>query len=153
MSENKINKKIVVPYFASFLFLLASYLFYTIVPVSDLANSVEHSGMDAVYLLTCSPVFAFLALLALALALFIDLKYLVKHPMKILLISGFSLLCVFILVSAIFSVIFVSSQYKLGFTAPINDTVYFSYSKFILASVILQTIFAVVSLVLSKVRK
>ncbi len=145
MADIKINKKIVVPYLLSFIFLFASYLIYTTVPVSDIANSVEHSGMDAVYILISSPVCAFVSLVLLLVTFIINFKHMIQQKFKVLYISEFALLSIFVLVSTVFSVMFVVSQFKLGFTAPINDTVWHTYSKFILANVILQFLFALIS--------
>lgn len=140
MSENKIKTKVFAPYLISFLLLLASYLIYTIVPVSDLANSVEHSGMDAVYLLTVSPVAAFVSLTLLVIAFIINKQYLTELLTKKVTITAFAVTALLILISFILSVLFVISQYQIGFTAPFGGTKWESYNTFILVSCIIEFI-------------
>lgn len=140
MSENKIKTKVFAPYLLSFLLLLASYLIYTIVPVSGLANSVEHSGMDAVYFLTASPVAAFISLVLLMVAFISNKKYLTELLTKKVAIIAFSVTALLILISIILSVLFVVSQYQIGFTAPFSGTKWESYNIFILVSCIIEFI-------------
>ncbi len=140
MSENKIKTKVFAPCLLSFLLLLASYLIYTVVPVSELANSVEHSGMDAVYLLTASPVAAFISLVLLMVAFIPNKKYLTELLTKKVTICAFLVASLLIVISFIFSVLFVVSQYKIGFTAPFDGTKWESYNVFILVSCIIEFI-------------
>ncbi len=124
----------------SWVLLLGSYLTYTIIPVSDLANGIEHSGMDAVYVLTVSPVLVFASLIMLALTLFLNKDYLFKLTDSKIMLIAFGINAVMTIISIVFSIIFVVSQYDLGFTAPINGTVYENYSVFILVNVIVEAI-------------
>lgn len=154
MSDNKLNKKIIIPYCFALLFSLAAYLIYTLVPVSDIANSVEHSGMDAVYILTASPVCAFIALISLCLALIFNFKQLGNNKSSKLILSLSAILPVaFSVASAVFCTMFTVSQYQLGFTSPIDDTQWYTYSKFILVNFIVELLVAIVTIVISKIKK
>lgn len=140
MSGNKINIKVFLPHLLSFILLFFSHIIYISIPTSDLANSIEHSGMDAVYVLTVSPVAAILALIFFILSYVLNRDYLNSLLSKPVATVGYAVLTIMILISAIFSVSFVASQYSLGFTAPINGTVWHSYSIFILISCIINLI-------------
>lgn len=140
MSENTIKTKVFAPYLLSFLLLSASYLVYILVPVSDLANSIEHSGMDAVYLLTVSPILALVSLALLLSAYVINKQYLNKLLSVQVAVAAFSVNLLFVAVSLIFSVLFVVSQYQIGFTAPLNGTKWESFGIFILVSCVIEFI-------------
>lgn len=147
MSENatkKSNQSFSVKTFVfgliSWGLLLGSYLTYTIVPVSDLANSVDHSGMDAVYVLTAAPVFAAISLVLLVLTLLLNKDYLFKLSDKRIIFGVFGLNAAMVIISIVFSIIFVVSQYDLGFTAPVDGTIYESYGIYILVNVIAQAL-------------
>lgn len=142
MSENAIKKsdKTLLLAAVSIILLLGAYLTYTIVPVSELANGIDHSGMDAVYVLTLSPVLAFLSLIMLALTLFINKGYLLDLLDNRIVFAGFGTAAAMTVISIVFSIIFVASQYDLGFTAPIDGTVYEAYSRYISANVCIEAI-------------
>lgn len=140
MSENKIKTKAFIPYLFSFILILAAYLVYTIVPSSELANSIEHSGMDAVYVLTAAPILSFSALVLSVLSYALNRKYLNELLSKQIAFAGCAVITFMLLLCTYFSISFVVSQYQLGFTAPINDTKWESYGIFMLVACIIQFI-------------
>lgn len=140
MSENKIKTKLYIPYLFSLILSLTSYLIYTLIPVSNLANSVEHSGMDAVYVLTVSPIAGLLSLVLFVVSYILNKNHLNSLLSKPLTIGAYAVITVMILISTVFSVMFVVSMYQLGFTAPINGTKWQSYSIFMLVSLIMQLV-------------
>ncbi|MBE6774625.1 MAG: hypothetical protein E7543_00345 [Ruminococcaceae bacterium] len=101
--------------------LAVSVFMYKFVPVSDIANSIEHSGKDALYLLALSPVCALVAAVAYIVGGLTD-KALVKNSVVQLVIF---------IVSAVLSVFVCATsaamffdQLSLGFVAPLGDTVW-----------------------------
>lgn len=140
MSENKINSKAFIPYLLSCILYLASYLIYTFIPSSALANSVEHPGITAVYVLTASPIAAVIALVLLVLAFVTNKDYFSKLIGKAVTVPLFVILSIMVAVSIYFTVSFVVMQYKLGFAAPIYGTKWSGYAVYMLISVILQFI-------------
>ena len=139
-SKQLFSVKTLILGLSSWILLLASYLTYTIIPVSDLANSVDRSGMDAVYVLTAAPVFAAISLILLALTMLLNKDYLFKLTDKKIILTAFGINAIMTIISLIFSIIFVVSQYDLGFTAPIDGTVYESYAIYILINVIAEAV-------------
>ncbi len=144
MGNNKINNKAFILYLISFILYFASYLIYTLIPSSDLANSIEHSGMDAVYVLTASPVLAVLSLGVFVAFCVLNKNYLENLINKKIFVIAAVIFTFLIAVSVCFSISFVISQYKLGFTAPINDTKWETYS----VCMLFVTVIEFVSLVL-----
>ncbi len=140
MNKSKINSKAFIPYFFSCITYLASYLIYSLVPSSELANSLEHPGITAVYVLTASPVLVIIALALLAVTFLLNKDYLFNLFSKPVVVGGFALLALMLVLSIVFSVSFVAMQYKLGFSAPIYGTKWNSYAVYMLISVILQFI-------------
>lgn len=141
MAENKINKKLFSFSFLGLILITASYLIYTVIPQSDLANSIDRSGMDAVYVLTLSPVFALLAVILLAVSYFTEKKYIESIIPAPIAICTYAVTGISAVISVVFSVMFVISQYGLGFTAPIDGTVWESRASAILISCIIHLIF------------
>ncbi len=140
MSENRIYSKAFIPYLISCISYLASYLFYVLVPSSELANGLEHPGITAVYVLTASPVLAVVTLILLVVTFFLNKDYISNLVSKPAAVTGFAVLSLMVAVSVYFTVSFVTLQYKLGFAAPIYGTKWSGYAVYILVSVILQFI-------------
>ncbi len=105
----------------SLVFVIASVFLYKFVPVSGIANSVEHSAKDGLIFLVFSPVCAFVAAVAYIVGGLTD-KALVKNSVVQLVIFIVSaLLLVFVCVTSA-SLFF--EQMSLGFVAPLDDTVW-----------------------------
>ncbi|MBQ7116804.1 MAG: hypothetical protein IJN88_01185 [Clostridia bacterium] len=103
------------------LLVAVSVFLYKYVPVSEIANSIEHSGKDALYLLAGAPVCAFLAAVAYIVGGLTD-KALVKNSVVQLVIFIVSaVLLVFVCATSAFMFF---DQLSLGFVAPLGDTVW-----------------------------
>ncbi len=140
MCENRINSKAFIPYLISCVTYLASYLVYSLVPSSELANGVEHPGITAVYVLTASPVLAIFAFILLAATFVLNKDYFSSLISKPLTVVVFSALGIMAAISIYYTASFVALQYKLGFATPIYGTKWSGYAVYILISVILQFI-------------
>lgn len=121
-TETKLNSgKIVCLNVLSFAFALIGTLIYKILPVSNLANGVEHSPKDALFALIISPI-AFLVATVLFCLIFKDFKMLQTCIDKVVLIPVGLISAASLAFSFITSIAFVIDQFKLGFVAPTDGT-------------------------------
>lgn len=101
--------------------IILSVFMYKFVPVSDIANSIEHSAKDGLYLLAVSPACALVAAVAYIVGGLTD-KALVKNSvvqLVIFIVSAVLLVFVCATSAAMFF-----DQLSLGFVAPLGDTVW-----------------------------
>lgn len=124
--ENKKNSSITsyILYAVSILCSLVGILIYRFLPVSKLANSIEHSGMDAVYALITSPVLAFFALVLFVLSFGMIIKKFSAGPVKNIIVGASGVTAAGLIFNFIAALLFLLKQNKLGFVAPIYDTVW-----------------------------
>lgn len=102
-------------------FVVVSVFLYKFVPVSDVANSVEHSAKAGLYFLAASPLCALIAAVAYIVGGLTD-KALVKNSvvqLVIFIVSAVALVFVCAVSAALFF-----DQLSLGFVAPLGDTVW-----------------------------
>lgn len=97
-------------------------IIYWYIPVSDLANGIEHSGMDAVYVLFGGGVCAVVALGIYIAGSFID-KAIVSNSVVQKIIFGLSVAT--LLVTAAVNFAFAIYSSSLGFVAPVTSTVWY----------------------------
>lgn len=125
MENKKDNSTIGFIFYAvSVVLSLASILVYRFLPVSEFANGIEHSGAEAVRVLLLSPVSAVLAVVFFAIS-FIKLQTSFSAGVlkKIQIgVSGFTFLG--LVYNFVASLLFFLKQNKLGFVAPVYDTVW-----------------------------
>lgn len=101
--------------------VVAAVVLYKFVPVSDIANGIEHSAKDGLIFLAFSPVCAFIAATAYIVGGLTD-KALVKNSVVQLVIFIVSaVLLVFVTGT---SVAMFFEQMSLGFVAPLDGTVW-----------------------------
>ncbi len=98
-----------------------SVFLYEYVPVSDIANSIEHSGKDGLYLLAVSPICALVAFAMYMIGGLTD-KALVKNSVVQLVIFIVSAVCLAFICGVSAAMFF--SHLSLGFVAPLGDTVW-----------------------------
>ena len=115
-------------------FAVLSAVLYEYVPVSDIANSIEHSAKDGLYLLALSPVCALVAAVAYIVGGLLD-KALVKNSVVQLVI--FIVSAVLLVFTFAVSVAMFFNQLSMGFVAPLDGTVWSSLGKAVIASVVL----------------
>ncbi len=121
-TDNKLNNnKLVLFNAVSFVFALIGTLIYQLIPVSDLANGIEHSPKDALYILLLSPI-AFLVATIFFVLIFKDFKLLQAFIDKVVLIPVFFVGAASLAFSFISSLMFTIDQFKLGFVAPADGT-------------------------------
>lgn len=123
-ADNKLNSsKIVVLNAISFMFALIGMLIYKLIPVSDLANGIEHSPKDALYALLISPIAFFTAAFLFGL-IFKDFKLLQERIDKAILIPVGLIGEGSLIFSFISTLVFCVDEFKLGFVAPVDGTVW-----------------------------
>ncbi len=106
---------------AGILLVAVSVFLYKYVPVSDIANSIEHSAKDGLYLLAVSPLSALVAFIAYLVGGLTD-KALVKNSVVQLVIFIVSAVLLAFICGTSAALFF--SQLSLGFVAPPDGTVW-----------------------------
>ncbi len=101
--------------------ILASVVLYKYVPVSDIANGIEHSAKDGLIFLAVSPVCALIAVIAYIVGGLTD-KSLVKNSVVQLVIFIVSAVLLVFVCGTSAAMFF--NQLSLGFVAPLGDTVW-----------------------------
>ena len=121
---------------AGFLMVAVCIVIYYLVPVSDIANSVNHSVDRAFYLLALSPLSALAACAAYITGGLTD-KALVKNSVvQLVIFIVSSVLLAFI--CAVSAAMFFD-QLSLGFVAPFDGTVWETLGKLIITAAVLYT--------------
>ncbi len=101
--------------------IIASVVLYKFVPVSDIANGIEHSAKDGLLLLAASPICAFVAAVAYIVGGLTD-KALVKNSVVQLVIFIVSAVLLVFVFSTSVALLF--EQMSLGFVAPLDNTIW-----------------------------
>lgn len=138
----------------SFVCLLAGYLVYTLLPVSDgFTNSTDISGAQTVSAFNAAPILITAALISFVVFNAFFCKYLLGvilsdntfgekeiKPLILKLASFFFAVAAIVLlaISTAFSFMLLNEFKQLGFVAPVTDTKYESYGNFILADCIIH---------------
>lgn len=105
----------------AFVLTVVSVILYNYVPVSDIANGIEHSAKDGLIFLAFSPVCVLVAAIAYIIG-GVNEKAIVKNSvvqLVIFIVSSVLLLFIFLTSVAMFF-----EQLSLGFVAPLTDTVW-----------------------------
>ena len=151
-TETKLNSSKTVALSAiSFVFALIGTLIYQFLPVSNLANGVEHSPKEALYVLVISPL-AFFAAIVLFGIVFKDYKVLKNHIDKVILIPFGLISATSLLFGFASSLAFTIDQFLLGFVAPINGTKWATIGTVIIVSTVLLFIITLCNVYILKVR-
>ena len=148
----KINGKLsVVLAYAGSLFSLAALLVFKILPTSDFANSIEHSGMDAVWVLTICPVFALLGAVCFMISFLKDYKAWQDFTTAKPLITGAAIACaVFFILNLYVYFSYYFNQVSLGFVAPYDGTIYKTYEIFVTVITVNQFILSTIAAIAIK---
>ena len=125
----KINGKLTVllAYAGSILFL-GALLIYTILPTSELANGLQYSGTDALWVLAASPVLAIAGAACFIASLAKDFKTWQKFIAKELITGALAGISVCLIASVAMYISNFATQFSLGFVAPFTGTVYETYA-------------------------
>ena len=148
---SKINKKAVVTFaFIGSAFSLAALLIFMLLPTSEIANGIQYSGKDALWILILSPVFSFIGAISFMFAFLKDYK-LWKGYLTNFALFGFLAVSAVLLVSN-FSVYltYLISQFDLGFVAPYTGTVFDKLEILVIIVTVLQ--FTVATLIAVKAK-
>ncbi len=153
--ENKhaYSRKKMILFPLAFFISLGSLLICRYLPTSDFANSIERSGMDGVYAFISSPVLALFCVGVLIFAMAMNRGAFVP-------VLGKKVYAVLeVLFTALFTFGFASSlayliyQWKLGFLAPFDGTMYQTLHDIMLVGLMLTVTFFLVITVIIKKKK
>ena len=125
----KINGKLTVllAYSGSVL-SLGALLIYTILPSSELANGLQYSGTDALWVLAFSPVLALAGAACFTASLAKDYKTWQSFIAKDLITGALIATVVCLIASVAIYIYNFTTQFSLGFVAPFKGTVFETYA-------------------------
>ena len=134
----------------SAVFALAALLIFLLLPTSQLANGIEHSAKEALWVLVFAPVGTLLASGCLIFAFLKDSNVWEKVLSRPIVtgITGLSL--AFSLVNFGTYLSYTVQQFSLGFVAPYGDTVYELLAVAATVTVILHFLFATLIIIAAK---
>ena len=133
------NKSIVLS-FTGTLFSLAALLIFILLPSSELANGIQHSGTDALWVLVFAPVLSLFGSAGFLYALTKNLKQLEKFLPKPAVLCVEAVLCLLAVGSFVVYLTYLIKQFKLGFVAPYGGTVYENLEILVISTTVLQFI-------------
>lgn len=132
--------------FAGAVLSLAALLIYIILPGSELANGIQYSGKQALGVLALTPIFSFVGALNFMYAFLKDHKVWTDILSKPIVISSTVILSVLMIFNfAVYLSCFLT-QFKLGFVAPYDGTVYETLEILLIVVTTLQFIFSAFSI-------
>ena len=125
----KINGKlsVILAYTGSIL-SLAALLVFKLLPTSELANGIQYSGTDAIWVLAICPVLAIVGAVCFMASFVKDLKAWKDLLPEELLRSSTIAIAVCLIISVAVYLSYFLKQLKLGFVAPFQGTIYELYS-------------------------
>ena len=123
------------------IFALTALLIFILLPTSDLANGIEHSGKDALFVLVFAPVLSLLGSASTIYAFIKDSKIWEKILTKSIVtgITGLSLAFGILNLGTYLS--YTVMQFSLGFVAPYGNTVFEILSVANIVTVVLHFMF------------
>ena len=103
---------------------LAALLIFLLLPTSELANGIQYSGTDALWVLAISPVAAVISAASFIIAFIKDGKTWSGLLSKPIVIGAAAILAVLNVFNFVVYVTYFSEMLSLGFVAPYTDTIY-----------------------------
>ena len=110
--------------FFSAIAAIVALLIFLMLPTSQLANGIEHSAKDALWVLVASPVFALVSSVCFILVFIKDINTWSNLLSKPIVTAIIGLSSAFGLVNFIIYLSYTVQQFSLGFVAPFGGTVY-----------------------------
>ena len=140
----KLNKtQTIASSFIGSVLALVALLIFLLLPTSDLANSIEHSAKDALWVLVFAPVASLIGSALLVFTFYKDKKVwsnLLAEPIVVGLSGLFAALGIFNFATYLSYTI---TQFSLGFVAPFSGTTYEFLAVAATMIVILHFIFSI----------
>lgn len=142
----KFNRKsTVVLAYAGALLALAALLILKILPTSELANGIQYSGTDALWVLAVCPVLAVLGAVCFIGSFIKDYKIWQSYLSEPI-IKGATIGCTIILAINLFVYFsYTIDQFSLGFVAPYIGTKYETYDLFVTITTVNQFILSTIA--------
>jgi hypothetical protein len=142
----KFNRKLtIVLAYAGALLALAALLIFKILPTSELANGIQYSGTDALWVLVTCPVLAVLGAVCFMSSFLKDSKIWQSYLSEPVLM-GATIACGIVLAINLYVYFsYTIDQFSLGFVAPYAGTKYETYDIFVTVMTINQFILSTIA--------
>lgn len=132
------SKKTILLAFAGSVFSLAALLIFMLLPSSELANGIQYSGKDALWVLVLAPVFSLCGAVNFLYAFLKDFKAWSNFLSKPIFIGAAAVFCGLMIFNFAVYLSYLITQFKLGFVAPYTGTVYDSLEILLIIVSVLQ---------------
>ena len=139
------SKNVIFALFGSIL-SLAGVLIFNLLPFSELANGIEYSATDALWVLALSPILLFIGGLIFIFALFKDIKNWKNTLCDVAIYVALSAFVAAVIFNFAVSLSYFISQYSLGFVAPFTGLIYENFAVVMFVFVIWQFIFTALTI-------
>ena len=120
---------------------VVALLIFMLLPTSQLANGIEYSGQDALWVLTVAPVASIIGSICCIIAFIKDCKVWEKNLTDGIIISITGLITGFGLLNFVTYLLYTIQQFSLGFVAPYENTVYEFLAVAAVASTLIHVFF------------
>lgn len=134
------NKNVIFALLGSVL-SLAGVLIYNLLPFSEIANGIQYSATDALWVLALSPALLFLGGVSFIFAFFKDKKNWEGTLPDAAIYSFTAIFTAAVIINFAVSLSYFISQYDLGFVAPFTGLVYETFAVVMIIFAIWQFLF------------
>lgn len=124
---------------------LGALLIFKLLPTSELANGIQYTGKEALWVLILSPLFALLGAVTLMYAYIKNYKALQKFLPKPAVTGTIIILAAFMIFNFCVYLSYLIAQFDLGFVAPYAGTVYESLETAVVIGTVLQFISSILA--------
>lgn len=145
MSKSIRNKTITLA-FAGAVLSVAALLIFIILPESELANGIQYSGKDALWVLVLAPVFSLAGAINFLYAFLKDKKIWCEAFSKNIVTGAAFVLGAMMVFNFAVYTSYLIMQFDLGFVAPYDGTVYDSLQYIVGVFTVLQVLFSALSI-------
>ena len=126
---------------------VAALLIFLLLPTSQLANGIEYSGKDALWVLMIAPIASILGSVSVIVAFMKDCKVWEKDLTGGIVVSIAALLTGFGLLNFATYLSYTIQQFSLGFVAPYNNTAYEFLAVAAIASTVIHVFFTAFTII------
>ncbi len=121
---------------------LVGVLIFNLLPVSELANGIQYSGQDALWVLALSPILLFVGGAGFVASLFMDMKNWKKTLSDVAIYIAIASFAAAVIFNFAVSLSYFIMQFSLGFVAPFDGLIYESFAIVMIVFVIWQFLFS-----------
>lgn len=125
---------------------VAAFIIFTVLPSSELANGIQYSGTDALWVLALTPAFSLVGAANFLYAFLKNHKLWSRILSKTIVLSASLILGAMMIFNFAVYAAYFFDQFKLGFVAPFGGTVYESLQIIVGVFTVLQLLFGALSI-------